>query len=265
MAIHGAHPTSGPLPPPYPVVIVAHGMQIPSSQYYSYVRHLASFGYVALTVDFTASLVGVDNPKGARQLVDGIDWVGAQPGLGADASVVGATGHSLGGKIALLAATYDARIRASITLDPVDGGGPTGCSPPACVDVSALMPSLAIPTGFLGETLDASGGLQPCAPAANNYATFYANATAPSLSVTVIGANHMSFLDDATACGLTCSLCKPATMDSAVAGSIARAYVVAFYERYLRGNAGYERWLTGIEAQSAWVNAGLATIESKAE
>jgi dienelactone hydrolase len=57
----------------------------------------------------------------------------------ANADLAGVTGHSLGGKLSLLAATKDARVKASIVLDPVDGGGGPGggCNPPGCVDVSA--------------------------------------------------------------------------------------------------------------------------------
>lgn len=261
--VHCAHPTSGPSAGPYPIVVVGHGMQLPASQYYSYVRRLASFGYVALTVDFPASLFGVDNVKCAKDLLAGIDWAKNEPGLNADGDTAGMTGHSLGGKTALLAATLDARVKASIVLDPVDGGGPSGCNPPACVDVSDLMPSLKIPTGFLGETTDAMGGFMPCAPAANNFLTFYAGANSPSLAVTVTGANHMSFLDNVSTCGLTCSFCQMATAPNAQVNALANAFVVAFYERHLRGNAAYDAYLTGAEAEARYVTTGQATISSK--
>jgi len=129
--------------------------------------------------------------------------------------------------------------------------------------VSAALPALKIPTGFLGETLDGAGGLQPCAPADDSYQTFYAGAPSPALQVTVNGANHMSFLDDVASCGLVCSVCKQATLPNAEVNSLARAFVVAFYERHLRGNAGYDTWLTGAEAQAKYVVPGTVTIESK--
>lgn len=263
LAVHCAHPTSGPSAGPYPVVVVGHGMQLPPSQYYSYLKHLASFGYVALTVDFTASLFGVDNTKGAKDLLAGIDWAKGKPELSADANNAGMTGHSLGGKTALLAATLDPRVKASIVLDPVDGGGPGGCTAPACVDVSALMPGLHIPTGFIGETTDAMGGFMPCAPAADNFQTFYAGTNAPSLAVTVLGANHMSFLDDVTSCGFTCNFCQPATAPNAEVNGLANAFVAAFYERYLRGDSGYDAYLTGAQAEARYVTTGEATIASK--
>lgn len=259
------YPSGGPNPGPYPVVVVAHGFQLPATQYTNYIKRLATFGYVAITADFPASFLGQDNPKNAKDLISAIEWAGTKPELNANTALVGMTGHSLGGKLALLAATMDSRVKASIVLDPVDGGGGPGggCNPPACVDVSALMPMLNIPTGFLGEITDASGGFQPCAPGAENYTTFYKGANPPSLSVTVKGANHMSFLDDVASCGATCSFCNMATVDNATVNALGRAYVTAFYERYLRGNTGYDTYLTGAEAQTRYVDTNLINIETK--
>ncbi len=263
--IHAVYPTSGPEAGPYPVVVIAHGFQLPASQYYKYASRLATFGYVALTADFPTSLFQADNPGNAADLSAGLDWAKNKlPGV-ANADLAGVTGHSLGGKLSLLAATKDARFKASIVLDPVDGGGGPGggCNPPGCVDVSAIMGSLNIPTGFLGETTDAMGGLQPCAPAAENFMTFYAGANSPSFAVTIKGANHMSFLDDVASCGFTCSFCNMAMLDNATVNGMSRAYVVAFYERHLRNNTGYDTYLTGQKAQDLYVTPGIATIVSK--
>lgn len=261
--VHCAYPTAGPTAGPYPVIVIGHGLQLPPAQYTSYLKRLASFGYVALTVDFPASLFGVDNPKGAKDMIAGIDWAKGKAALKADAGTAGMTGHSLGGKTALLAATQDSRVKASITLDPVDGGGPGGCNPPSCVDVSSLMPNLHIPTGFIGETTDAMGGFMPCAPAAHNFETFYMGANSPSVAVTALGANHMSFLDNVAACGFTCNFCQPATAPNAQVNAMARAFVVAFYERHLRGDTGYDTYLTGADAQMRYVATGQAAIASK--
>ena len=262
VAIHAVYPTAGPEAGPYPVVLMGHGFQLPPSQYDGYLDRLATHGFVALTVDFVAGFIGVDHPANAEELLYGIDWVAADPTLGplSDTNEVGSSGHSLGGKVALLAATMDARIKASITLDPVDGG--MSCNAQTCPDVSALMP-IPIPTGFLGETLDAMGGFQACAPAAENFTTFYANTSAPSLSVEVLGANHMSFLDDVSSCGFTCGFCNAATLENATVNALSKAFVVAFYARHLKGETGYDTFLTGAEAQARYVDPGLVTIESK--
>lgn len=261
VAIHCAYPDSAE-EAPYPIVLVGHGFNLPPTQYYGYVRRLASFGYVAMTVDFNAGFSNVDHVKNAEELLAGIDWAGDHEVVSAlaDTSRVGTTGHSLGGKVALLAATLDDRVKASITLDPVDGG--MSCSPAQCPDVSAMLP-IGIPTAFIGETVDASGTFQACAPASDNFQTFYANATGPSLSVEVLGANHMSFLDDVGSCGFTCSFCNSATTDNATVTALSRAFMVAFYERYLEGQTGYDTYLTGAEAEARYVSTGLASISAK--
>lgn len=269
-AIHCAYPTGGPSAGPYPVVIVAHGFQLAPSQYYGYVKRLASFGYVALTMDFPTSFAGVNNTDAAKNVAAALDWVAGKPELMGNVNLAGATGHSLGGKLAMHTAVTDARVKASIVLDPVDGapGNPINpnpaCNLPECIDVSAELP-INKPTGFVGETLDSTAGGfgQACAPAAENFLTFYTKTTAPSLAVTVNGANHMSFLDDVSSCGFACSACKMATLDNKTVNDMSKAFVVAFYERYLRGNTGYDTYLTGAQAQARYVANGQAKIESK--
>jgi predicted dienelactone hydrolase len=242
--------------------VVAHGFQLPPTQYTKYVQRLATHGYVALTADFKADLFNTDHVANAQQVLAGIDWAADEPVLAglADTNNVGLTGHSLGGKLAIFGAVLDERVRASITLDPVDGA--QMCSPQKCPDVSDMLPT-DIPLGFVGETLDGSGGFMPCAPAANNYLTFYAAATAPALAVTVNGANHMSFLDDVDSCGFVCSFCNPPTLANDVVNALSRAYVVAFYGRHLKGEAGYDAYLTGATAQARYVETGLVDLDEK--
>ncbi|MDC3954934.1 dienelactone hydrolase family protein [Polyangium jinanense] len=268
--MHAAYPTAGPSSGPYPVVVVAHGFQIAASQYHGYLKRLASFGYVAVTPDYPTSLAGTDNTKATQNIISGLDWVESKPELKGDTKLAGATGHSLGGKLAVYAAKLDERFKATIVLDPVDGApsnplqpNPT-CNAPACIDVSAELP-IEKPTGFLGETLDSmTGGFQPaCAPAAENFITFYAKAIAPSIAVTINGANHVGFVDNTQTCGFACSACKMPTLDNATVNALSRAYVTAFYERYLRGNIAYNAYLTGAEAQARYVDTGIASIQSK--
>jgi len=262
VAVAGFYPGGGPTPGPYPLVVVAHGFQLPPTQYTGYVRRLATHGYVAVTADFQAGLFGTDHLANAQQVLAAIDWAADEPTLAGvvDTGAVGLTGHSLGGKLAVHGAALDPRVRASITLDPVDGS--QMCDAEKCPDVTAMLP-LDVPLGFLGETLDGSGGFMPCAPEADNFLTFFAAASAPALAVTVNGANHMSFLDDVAGCGFTCSFCKMPTLDDATVNRLARAYVVAFYGLHLKGVAGYETFLTGDAAQTRYVATGLVTLATK--
>ncbi len=256
------YPTAGPEAGPYPVVVIAHGFQLPAAQYTSYAKRLASHGYVALTADFQAGFLNPDHVAFAKQVLGGIDWAAQEPTLAgvADTNNVGLTGHSLGGKLSVYGAIVDNRVRASITLDPVDAS--VMCDPVKCPDVSDMLPT-DIPLGFVGETLDGMGGFMPCAPAADNFLTFYAKASGPALAVTVKGANHMSFIDDVASCGVTCSFCQKPTLDNATVNALSRAYVVAFYGRYLRDNAGYDTYLTGAEAKQRYVDMGLIAIQTK--
>jgi predicted dienelactone hydrolase len=258
LAVRCAYPADA-TQAPYPVVLLGHGFQLPPSQYEGYLDRLASFGYVALSVDFQAGFLNPNHHDNAAELLDGLSWVAGQPMLAAlaDTDVVGATGHSLGGKLALMAARNDPRIQAVMALDPVDSG--MFCGDDVCPDVSAMSP-LSIPTGFIGESIDASTS---CAPSEKNYDTFFATAAAPSLSVHVQGANHMSFLDDASSCGSSCAFCNAATRDNDEVTALARAMLTAFFEFHLKGRSDYQSYLDGPEAQQRYVDTGVATITVK--
>ena len=263
--IHAAYPTAGG---PFPVVVFAHGFQIASAQYYGYVKRLASFGYVALAVDYPASFTSVSNVRDAQNLSGALDWVATSAQLAAKAAAAksGVMGHSRGGKAAVLAAAKDTRFAAVLGLDPVDSKPPLGCDAVTeCPDSRDALATRAIPSLFLGETTDSSAGGfgQACAPADGNYATYRAKAKSPSVEVTILGANHMSFVDDPASCGFTCSVCKPETAPHAKVLGLAYAMSVAFFERYLRGNAAYQPYLDGVQAQALWVAPGLCTIQTK--
>lgn len=257
------YPTGGPEPGPYPVVTIAHGFNLPPTQYTKYAERLASHGYVAINVDHRAYIgQTTDHVANAKQVLAAIDWAATEATLKtvADTDNVGTTGHSLGGKISVLGAVMDPRVKASITVDPVDGA--TMCpNMQVCPDVSAMLP-IAIPLGYLGEVTDAEGFMS-CAPKADNYQSFYVASDPPALAVTVNGANHMSFIDDVASCGIVCAFCKAATLDNATVNDLSRAYVVAFYGRWLRNNPGYDTYLTGAEAQARYVDKGYVTLAEK--
>ncbi|MBI3205995.1 MAG: alpha/beta hydrolase [Myxococcales bacterium] len=248
-----------------PVILIGHGFQLPAKQYNGYADRLASHGFIACTVDFPAGF-SPNHAAAAQDMSGALDWVLVQSATAGsplqgkvDINQIGVMGHSLGGKVSVLAAKADVRFKAVLGLDPVDAA--TGCTDKTlCPDASDTLPQ-PIPTAFLGETLDATGSFQACAPAADNYQTFFAKAGAPSVEVTLNGANHMSFIDDVGSCGLTCSFCNKATLPQADALAVARAYSVAFFARYLRGQAGYDAWLTGDLAKQKW--AGKINLQSK--
>jgi dienelactone hydrolase len=258
----------GPTSATAPVVLIAHGFQLPAAQYYGYAERLATHGIIACTADFPAGFAA-DHAANAKDLSGALDWVLVQSVTAGsalqgkvDIDKIGVMGHSLGGKVSVLAAKNDVRFKAVLGLDPVDTS--MLCDPVKCPDASDTLPQ-PIPTAFLGELLDSTPGFggQACAPAADNYQTFYAKAGSPSIEVTLNGASHMSFIDDLASCGFTCSVCKQATMSSADALAIARSYTVAFFARTLRGQTGYDAWLTGDLVKKQWVDGGKLTVQSK--
>ena len=271
VATYVAYPPAGPKPGPYPVIIFAHGFDLSPSQYYDYIDRAASFGYVGMTVDFADSLVASNYVENVADFLGGLNWLESQsngstgPLVGlANTQLVGSSGHSLGGKLAILAAAQDSRIKASLVFDPVDGSAMCA-GPNLCPNASSVLP-LNIPTGFLGETLDstpAPGFTQACAPANANYTTLYPLASSPSFELTINGAGHLSFLDDISSCVLVCSFCAKPTAPTAEVLGIAETYLVAFYERYLRGDTGYDTYLTGAAANQLFVQTNEATLQSK--
>ena len=250
----------------HPMVIIGHGFQIPATQYAGYAVRLATFGYVACTVEFEASLIA-DHIQNTEDFLAGLDYVLGLSRQSAniledriDTGRIGAMGHSLGGKVAFMAADLDGRIGAVFGLDPVDGS--SLCIPFRCPDASALLP-FTIPVAVIGETVDATSSLQACAPLADNFQTFYDAASSPAVEIDVFGANHMSFIEDPLACGLPCALCNPASVLQQDVLALARAITVAFFERHLKGNTAYDTYLSGPTAQQRYVQTRQAGIRSK--
>ncbi len=264
LPIHAVYPNgvAGPLP----VVIIAHGFQLSADLYYGYAERLATHGFLALVPDYPTGF-GANNVKDAQNLVAALDWSLTAAPVKGDATKAGVTGHSRGGKAAILAAARDPRFKALMALDPVDSkpGGFINCDVATeCPPATGELAKVSAPVLFLGETLDATGGsFSPaCAPAELNFAVLYAAAKAPAIAVDVLGASHMSFLDNPN-CGLACSACKSPTAKAADVLALARAYTVAFFARHLQGNAGMDAYITGAQAQARYVTPKVVTIQSK--
>jgi dienelactone hydrolase len=230
---------STPIATASPLVVMSPGFQLPRSQYLSACEHLATWGYLVILQTYSQSGFSIDHQTLADDVGRIIDWaLGGDSGLAArvDGDRIAATGHSLGGKVSILAATGDARIGAVIGWDPVDANSPSV--------TPELMDELTIPLAVIGETLDSSGGFMPCAPADNNYQQYFEHACAATaaLEVTVAEADHMDWVDDRSSCGITCSFCSTGETDDAVTRQITRRLTTAWLEVHLRGRsdaAGY--------------------------
>ena len=259
---------------PFPVVIFHHGFQLGTDSYASYGEHLASSGYLVVMPEMPGGLVGGPTHVDLQgYLTTVIDWivrdaahVDGRLGGKADAERIGLAGHSMGAKISLLVATEDGRPDAIFAIDPVDSaGGPMPVSPADYPSVTPeLMDQIDVPAVFLGETTNGTceGFLcQPCAPQPDNFHQYYEHATSSCLEIEVVGANHMSFLDNPN-CGLTCSVCPVGTDDPATTRLLTRRYMTAFFNVFLRDQDVYRTFLTGL-AMDDDVAAGLVSSQSK--
>lgn len=241
----------------HPLVIFLPGFQLTASQYEGTIERIASHGFVVVGADPSASLFSANHVNMAADAVAVLDWaLGATSGLAGriDSAHIAIMGHSLGGKLSTMVASSDARITALLALDPVNGGaGPAGYSAAAPDIVPERVTPLTIPVGFIGETNNATGGSfgMSCAPAAQNYTTFYDAATMSTWAAewTLAGADHMDFLDN-PACGFTCSVCTDGPGDDAAQLGIARTLSVAFLRRHLASDASMNAWLTGASVPS---------------
>jgi pimeloyl-ACP methyl ester carboxylesterase len=253
-----------------PVVIFTHGFQLAASDYDTLAEHLASWGYVVILPDlgggFTATHV-----QQRDKLVKVLDWVvaGADAASGplagvADKAKIVMAGHSMGGKLSFLVAADDPRPVAIFGVDPVDAaGGPIAMDPASFPSVTPeRMGDIDVPFMVVGETKNGSGGLigTPCAPAADNFHQYFANATGPAAEIEFLGAFHMSWLDD-PGC-LVCFACDKGTADDDTVKALTSRYFVAFLEGVVEGKTEYLAWTTGAAMQPD-VAAGYVKTDTK--
>jgi pimeloyl-ACP methyl ester carboxylesterase len=226
-----------------PLVLFLPGFQLKTDAYKGLADRLASQGIVVVRADPPASVLTVSHVEMAADGVAVLDWALAADGplaAGVDPAQVGVSGHSLGGKVATMIAAQDARVKALFVIDPVNAGSPiTGYSAGLPDIVPDLVAPLAIPFGLVGETTDKEGAnfLSPaCAPADQNFQTFYDAATvSPWVAEwTIEGADHMDFLDDSD-CGFVCSACKAGSVDPVVARLTLWTLEVAFFRLHFGG------------------------------
>jgi len=224
---------------PYPVAIITPGFLIDGDAYASIARRLCSWGYVVVTYTKTESVAGgtLDDEVSAAILDDLISWVGSDVLISpyADASSVYLLGHSRGGKISMLQATRDDRVKAVCLLDPVDNTvyAPLGVGYPSALAAMKVNPSAIPPVAIVGGV---NGG--ECAPPESNYAEFFAASPSGAVSQdhppwgVSCGAGHFDFIDEATFVQKV--ICPDGTIDASATRDLSAAVAVAHGERVFR-------------------------------
>jgi dienelactone hydrolase len=243
------------VPNPAPLVLFKHGFQLATSNYAVTAERIASHGFVVVGIDSGGGFTG--GPSNAEErdaAIAAIDWATGDAPFAAqvDGDRIAVAGHSRGGKVAVMIAASDARIDATLLLDPVNGCGPGQSFNASCPDVTgaAFAGALAMPVGIMGETNNATGGFMPCAPADQNYQTIYAAIDSSPWAVawTFAGADHMDFTDDGG--GFAGSFCSDGPGDDAMIRAQVRTLAVAFFRRHLTSDAAMDAWLVGAMAPS---------------
>ena len=232
------------------LVVFNHGFLLSSLGYRSYAQHLASHGFVVALPSFPTSFLTVHHVRLAEDVRFVIDYLLAasadatHPLFGTiDPKRIGGSGHSLGGKLSLLEAVSDDRVRAIAVLDPVDEGNPIWNNPARYPSVAPeLMPELRIPLLFVGAEL---GSIlitfSPCAPADENYQQFYEAANSPAIEITQLDVGHGQYVDEEAAAEN--DPCARGDVSSEWVRCSSVAYLTAFFLGYLDESPESLAWL----------------------
>eukprot|EP00850_Spirogloea_muscicola_P009604 SM000054S18090 [mRNA] locus=s54:437722:438946:+ [translate_table: standard] len=206
----------------YAVVLFFHGYVLEDRFYTSILRHLASYGYIAIAPQMydTAAWVPTSSTDAYEEIADAADvleWLddglafalpASLDGVRPDLGLVAVAGHSRGGKVAFALARnssdFSQRLSAVAGLDPLDGlpsyfgddGTPT--KPPVLRahnhSFEFDFPALVVGTG-LGPARK-GGLLPPCAPANIGHEWFFADSRSPAYHFVAPEFGHVDFLDD---------------------------------------------------------------------
>jgi dienelactone hydrolase len=214
---------------PYPAVVFAHGYLSQPWIYYQLLSHLVSWGYVVVA---PASELGFfpSHVAFAGDLSASLDWMEIQNADPAsflyqtiDIDRVGASGHSMGGGVSILAAAEDRRFRAVFTLGAVE------TFPYSAVEAVA---NIEVPVAFLAASDDVLVG---------DSIRLYDNAYAPRLNPILIGGNHWGFA------GLWGGV---GSMDAEIQLEITRRWLNSYFGLYLKHDGDLAVYVWGSEMTS---------------
>jgi pimeloyl-ACP methyl ester carboxylesterase len=234
---------------PYPLVIVMHGFTASHTQYASFSRHIASWGFIAIGIDFTDDGAHDQNANEAIAAIDFAGTAGSPVADVVDLDRIATAGHSLGGKIAFFAAVLDDRVDTVIGWDPVDSGGPPcfidpdGChnwsiAPNSFDGDEGMMADLDIPILIFAAP---SGAFNP---EVHHARRFWEGAESPAQWVYFPSGAHTNW------------------PGAALEERITKRTQVAWLARHLQGLSGVEPFLSG-DIIGVDVTAGDIELEHK--
>ncbi|KAK9808325.1 hypothetical protein WJX73_001885 [Symbiochloris irregularis] len=219
---------------PFPLAVFTGGFLVAASSYVSYAQRLASWGWVTVLYDKAeTALDNLDDILSVNMISEIIDWAKSDPLLGriTNTDCAFLCGHSRGGKLSVLAAARDERVKAVCLLDPVDNTvwAPLGPGYPSAVKALQSFGEgrQPVPLAVVGSGL---GG--DCVPSNANFRYFYNACTGPSLQVALRDVGHFQFLDKQDM--MQRSVCAVGSASDAVVQHVSQAVVVAWGEAMCR-------------------------------
>jgi dienelactone hydrolase len=203
-----------------PGVVFLPARFAPEPLYESYGRLLAARGFVVVV---RAQYSWFDADESLMQNTLWMaDWL-RRSGL-VNPDQIAVAGHSMGGRVAIMAAVADPRFRAVVSIDP---GGDR--SYPV---INNLVPRLRAPLLLIGAEV-AWRGWNICAPRETNYQRFFEHSPPGTVELTILGADHVQLTDDPEIIGM--GMCRVGTADSLMVRFVSRRATVLFIEEHTLG------------------------------
>jgi len=240
-----------PAPPDtlLPLVVFAHATGVGENAYEDTFRHVAKFGYVVASVEYSYNALSPDHHAPADSMLAAIELLGQSPPSVLesilDVTRVAVGGHGVGAKAAIWMALDGADVDAVVAFDAIDddkGLIPSAQRPSLTPE---MMTSMAMPTLYLGAELGPAG-LTNCVPHESNSCRFFEEMPSEVSSWLLVlqGFGHMQFVDgfNCVTC-LTCSRGEEVEHDATQV--VARGLTVAFLGVTLKGESGYLHYLEG--------------------
>lgn len=233
-----------------PLVVFNHGFLLTSRDYRSCGQHVASHRFAVALPSFPTSFLSVHHVRLAEDVSSVIDCLidattnESHPLFGAiDPEWIGGSGHSLGGKLSLLKAGTEDRVKAIGVLDPVDEGNPIWNNPERYPSVvPELMPEPKVPLLLVGAELESVvTTFSPCDPADENYRQSYEDADLPAIEIAQLDVVHSQYVDEEAAD--EDSPCARGDVPSEWVRTSSASYLTAFFLGHIGGCSEALDWL----------------------
>jgi dienelactone hydrolase len=246
---------------PYPLLDFTHGHLFypPYSYYVSYGDQYASWGYVVSMPNFQAydGLLTSNHGEMANSTLDLISAMakknssttGYLEGM-VNVNDTALTGHSLGGKISVLAEEYEealhlTNVKAVETLAMANANSPS---------TFPQLGTITVPIQVQTGTLDAVAY-----PSQNSQVVYNGVVTPPKQFVNITGGNHYHYADADPSFGELGD--NTSTITRAQQLTLGAKYATAFFNYYLKGEVQYYTYLYGPEAKADLANKNISWNE----